>query len=328
MLKSPVQMNHSTAVRKLMEASGPEGDLLSDGDKVYGLGVLKEDYESASEKIFLVTIMERGVWELSHAEKPLLTVRDGIGRLPRLPSNKEKFSDVVSRIIPEADIPKLESLAEAAGRNEYGAMLVISSNAEAEARRLSPQAWKITSAELPSVLLTQLTDMDGGVLVDVKGRCHAIGVILDGIDQGIGDPSRGSRFTNAIRYIDNDNAPPAVVVVYSTDGKIDILPDLMPMMDKQVVESTVADFLDIADSDDPDFAMVNFYWNKPKKIEFYLSSEQCEVANTAYKHIDQIIKNKTVIRTIERNLSPNPKMNESYCKRVWQIDSLSRRDGR
>lgn len=74
-------------------------------------------------------------------------------------------------------------------------------------------AWAIDPVPLSPALLTQLTDMDGAVLVDKLGQCHAIGVILDGQARGKGEPSRGSRFNNAIRYLDSD-PPASIVVVY------------------------------------------------------------------------------------------------------------------
>ena len=94
-------------------------------------------------------------------------------------------------------------------------MLIISSDAETEAGRLAPHATRTRPDDLAPQTLEQLTNMDGGVLVDPRGRCHAIGVILDGTARQNGDPSRGSRYNNAIRYI-GSNTPPAVVLCYSS----------------------------------------------------------------------------------------------------------------
>ncbi|GAA2677923.1 MULTISPECIES: hypothetical protein [Actinosynnema] len=61
-------------------------------------------------------------------------------------------------------------------------------------------------------LAAQLTNMDGGVLVDAQGNCHAIGVILDGAANGRGSAARGSRCNNAIRYLGGSPRPAVVVV--------------------------------------------------------------------------------------------------------------------
>jgi hypothetical protein len=77
---------------------------------------------------------------------------------------------------------------------------------------------------LPPITLDHLTNMDGGVLVDPQGRCHAIAVILDGLaGKKIGTPARGSRYNNSVRYLAGKNVPPTIVLCYSSDGDIKIL---------------------------------------------------------------------------------------------------------
>jgi hypothetical protein len=49
-----------------------------------------------------------------------------------------------------------------------------------EAARLSAQATLIEPALLSPELLRQATGIDGAVLFDPDGTCHALGVILDG----------------------------------------------------------------------------------------------------------------------------------------------------
>lgn len=312
-LREPVQFHDSHAVRKLVEASGAYGDVLSDGEIVYGLGFVKDEYDPETESIFIVTLTERGIWNLSHADETLVTVRDGVGLLPSALLNVAIFSDAVNRLLPDPDTPILASLAEAAGQNEHGAMLIISSDAAGEAKRLSPQAWSVESTVLSPQLLSQLTGIDGGVLIDPQGNCHAIGVILDGIAGGIGDPARGSRYNSAIRYL-GSNPPPAVVVVYSTDGTINVLPQLMPLMDKGEVESTVVAYVGLSESERPDLRAARSLWDKLKKLRFYLSADQCAKANRARRRLDEIENRSQNIRIIEHDLKPDSRMNASYWK--------------
>ena len=65
--------------------------------------------------------------------------------------------------------------------------------------------------------------MDGSLLIDPHGICHAVGVILDGAAQGVGDPARGARYNSAIRYQSGATSP-TVVVVVSEDGGVDLVP--------------------------------------------------------------------------------------------------------
>jgi hypothetical protein len=305
-----VEIADTQAARKLLEASGSEGDLLSTGNKIFGLGRLTDTYDAATETVFIVSVTTRGTWEISHAGQVLMTVRDGIPHLPRPPLDTVYFDDIVARLLPDADRPRLLTLAEAAGQHEHGTMLVISSNAAGEAQRLAPQAWTIKPVNLAPELLRQLTSMDGGVLVDSQGSCHAVGVILDGKACGGENPARGSRFNNAVRYLKSP-APPAVVVVYSADGGIDILPRLQPRVKRSTVEQAVERYLNLAASGKHPSGRPN-YWRHVEQLEFYLSSEQCQRLNEAQAALRQSDEDRGYITVVEPPLTPNPDMNENY----------------
>lgn len=190
-------------------------------------------------------------------------------------------------------------------------MLVISSDAAGEAKRLSPQSWVVEPTPLSVDLLSQLTSMDGAVLVDSQGRCHAIGVILDGRAAGKGDPARDSRYNNAVRYLDTD-PPPAVVVVYSADGSIDILPGLYPRVERDRVVSAVQRFLDLAAARPPKLEDVYHAWDIVKALRFYLSEEQCREVNVAQVELNEWRYNDHQMRIIEPELKPDPRMDDSY----------------
>ncbi|MEU8034000.1 hypothetical protein AB0C13_36285, partial [Streptomyces sp. NPDC049099] len=146
---------------------------------------------------------------------------------PSLPAptiDLARLRETITSNLPGAKVGTLVDLATAASQHRHGAMLIISSAAETEAQRLAPQATQIQPFPLDPKLLDHLTNMDGGVLVDPQGRCYAIGVILDGAARENGDPARGSRLNNAIRYL-SSGAPSAVVLCYSSDGDITILPE-------------------------------------------------------------------------------------------------------
>ena len=115
-------------------------------------------------------------------------MRDGVPHLPTWDLDIDYLIDLSGRTFSDADHSAVLQAAEAAGNHRHGAMLIVSGEAAAEAERLAPQSWSVEPTKLPPDLLAQLTNMDGGVLIDPQGRCHAIGVILDGKAQGQGDP--------------------------------------------------------------------------------------------------------------------------------------------
>jgi hypothetical protein len=310
-LQQPVNMRNMTAVRKLLEASGIEADLLSDGESVYGLGLVSQNYDAESETIFVASVTGRGVWQLSHAGQALITVQDGVPHLPTHVLDEKYLGDLIDRFFPDADAHALRAVARAVGNHAHGAMLIISEDAEAEANRLSPQAWSVEPANLTHELFTQLTGMDGAVLIDVQGRCHAIGVILDGTAHGNGNPARGSRFNNAIRYLDSE-PPTAIVIVYSSDGPIDILPHLHPRIEKHIVSDAVELYLKISRAEPLILKDVSRAWSRVSSLRFYLSTSQCDALNEAHGRVERWRKENTSIWPIESDLKPDSAMNESY----------------
>lgn len=74
----------------------------------------------------------------------------------------------------------------------HGCQIVISAVAETEATRLAPQATVIEPTEMTDELTEKLCSVDGAVLLDPSNKCHAFGLILDGVVSARGDKNRGS----------------------------------------------------------------------------------------------------------------------------------------
>jgi len=308
--RDEISLRNVEAARKLLEASGPDGHLLSDGEYIFGIGSVSQDYPVESESIFSVNILGRGRWEVCHSEEPLLAVRDGTPMLPNSPLDVQYFCEIVDRLLPGASISRLVELADAAGDNSHGAMLVISTDAAGEAERLHPQTSRVTPVEISPAMLVQLTAMDGGIIIDPQGRCHAVGVILDGRSCGGELSARGSRFNNAIRYVRSE-APDAVVVVYSADGKIDILPKLPYRIKKSFVDKVVEEYLALATPPSDTDAVVRS-WEAVKRVRFYVSDDQCSRINRAKKDIEEWKRSQGMGILVEDDFVPNAMMNAGY----------------
>ena len=125
----------------------------------------------------------------------------GAPRLPDQQLRRERLDDIASRVFHEWDSDALWALATAAADAEHGTMLVVSQGAATEAARLVSQALTVEPTRLDDSLVRQVTGIDGAVLVDPSGRCHAIGVILDGTATSGGDRSRGARYNSAVKYL-------------------------------------------------------------------------------------------------------------------------------
>ena len=246
-LRQPVPIDETSTVRRLLETSSRHGEsLLTDGSVVYGLGRLRADYPKASESVFQLLVVGDGVWELHHGGDPLATVQFGAPRLPDQQLRRERLDDIASRVFREWDSDALWALATAAADAEHGTMLVVSQGAATEAARLASQALTVEPTRLDDSLVRQVTGIDGAVLVDPSGRCHAIGVILDGTATSGGDRSRGARYNSAVKYLASTGDIPSVIMLVSEDGLINLLPFLRPRRRRVDLDGLLADLREAA----------------------------------------------------------------------------------
>lgn len=307
-LETPIDLGRSRVVRKLIEVCDAETALLvSSRGQIYGLGRAATNHD---DSVLSIRFIERGMWDLDSDDQTVLSVRNGRMRLPVLPLDIEQLKDVIARQLPGADIPQLVELALAAARHQHGAMLVISDDAAEEARRLDPQSLVVRPQQLSPALLASLTSMDGGVMVDIQGRCHAVGVILDGQAAGHGDAARGSRFHNALRYLGNH--PRSVVIVYSSDGGIDILPSLRPRIARTAVSEAVRRYIDAIEANPPAFGPVFELRDRVVELSFYLSGEQCHDVNAATAQLKGLSADRRHYLLDMPDLHPNELMDDSY----------------
>ena len=254
-----------------------------------------------------------GVWELHHASVPLATVQFGTPRLPEQRLRRERLDDISSRVFRECDSDALWALATAAADAEHGTMLVISERAGEEAARLGNQALTVEPTRLDDSLVRQVTSIDGAVLVDPAGRCHAIGVILDGTATGAGDRSRGARYNSAVKYLASAGGTPTVILLVSEDGMINLLPDLRPRMRRTDLDSMFAELREAAAIEPVHPERFYKAYRRVEAAAFYLSSDQIEEVNALRDdHWERRMAEGANIRVIEAPLRPNPEMADEY----------------
>jgi hypothetical protein len=322
---NPVPLSQTRALRKALEMSKGQYGLLTDGTGVYGLARLRSTYDTTNESVFVFTVQSRGVWELRHGEVPLLRVANTRPELPEPPLSDEHFKSVVRRLFPngEGDPDVLWRLAEGASNSPHGTLLVVHRNARDEAERLTPQAQQVLPRELHQRLLSAVTSIDGAVLVDPAGTCHAVGVILDGHASGRGDSSRGARFNSALRYQEAQSGQ-CLVIIVSEDGMIDLIPNLRRQVSRSSVDEAVRQLEDSL-TDDPDYEDFFRHWEHLESLAFYLSTEQCDRVNAAREALESH-RSRTSLSSLNADegligrisvvgwtpFAPNADMNASY----------------
>lgn len=311
-LLDAVPLNEPRALRKLLEISSLDGDsLLTDGRVVRGLGRLKpNELSGSSESIFKLQVTGDGEWRLTQGDIALMRVAFAEAKLPKRQLQPERFHEICSRIFHDYDGDALWSLAEAAQYAEHGTMVVISEQAEVEAARLAKQAQPIEPT-LAEAFIKKVTGIDGAVLVDPRGRCHAIGVILDGIAGEEGDRSRGARYNSALKYLASKPNTPTAIVLASEDKMINLLPDLLPQMTFAERDGLLTRLREAGEPDPVDAEQFYKAYRLIQEKRDYSSDEQIDEINGLMddhwrRRMDA--DGPHAIRVIEPKLDYNPEM--------------------
>jgi hypothetical protein len=241
-----------------------------------------------------------------------MAVKYGQPYLPKPSFDESKLRKDLPRIfrkITERQIRRILALVREAEQEKHGTMLMISVGAKTEARRLKTQGTPIAPKVLTPELLRNLTPIDGAVLVNTKGTCFAIGVILDGMATEDGNPARGARYNSAIRYVKGSKHPSLAVIV-SEDGGVDFLPDLLPAIRRSAIEKTVAVLRSFLEDKPVNCANYNNMMRWLEERRFYLLPQDCDEINRLMKSIDKKIdvEDPDAVKRVWKEFIPDPKM--------------------
>ncbi|RYU84321.1 DNA integrity scanning protein DisA nucleotide-binding domain protein [Hymenobacter persicinus] len=224
-LTCPTPLTDYRAVRKLLEMTTADVSLLADGENVYALGRQIGTYDASREDLFLINFVTHYAWEFQHDGKVLMRSNYGLPSLPRARLNRSKFRKDLKRTFELTDPIKVERLWDVvleASRQKHGTLVVITTEALAEADRLKLQCTLIEPVPLTPLITRLITAIDGAILIDPESYCYSIGVILDGKASGNGTSTRGARYNSAIRYVESSPYP-CMAIVVSEDGLVDVI---------------------------------------------------------------------------------------------------------
>jgi hypothetical protein len=277
-LQKPVPFTQTRWVRKLLQMATRETVLVANYESIWGLARVPD----FATQPFCVDFLDQHEWDFRRGDQLLLQTRFGEPRLPQKVVGTARFADNLRRLFPgisDAAIQAHQAVLDQMGEQDHGSMVVIAEDAANEAARLELQGTRIEPVALTPELMARVSRIDGTILADPAGVCHAIGVILDGQANDECSPSRGARFNSAVRYV-GEGSLARLALVVSEDRTLDIIPLLRPRVLRQPIVDAV-EALSQATVD-------NFHGprNTLDKYRFYLSAEQCDAANAALDRID------------------------------------------
>lgn len=305
--KEPVVFADHRWARKILQMATPEVAAVADAENIYGLGRVKAGEQSSAE-VFTVHFLDHYTWDLRSSDQVLIRCRYGVPKLPQEAIDKDLFLENFRRMFPASTVAERGRMWEvlcAAAREKHGSMIVACGDAESEAQRLIRQGTPIEPVALTVELFQRVSGIDGTILVDPHGICHAVGVILDGPANDECKPSRGSRYNSGVRYVRSSKMP-RLALVLSEDQTIDIVPRLRPCVSRGEFERYIA-ALERSTLDD---------CHKPRNWldshRFYANELQCERINSALERLAALPRDVGEIFLSLSPFRPHPDMDDSY----------------
>jgi len=222
-LERPVKLNGYKGIRKLLAMCGKGVSLLINNEnEAYGLGRIKEDIECAK-----VEFLGYFSWRLTFNNDEVLSCTN---LQPQLP-NKQKYREIIRKKLSETfgknnfDKKAIMDVIDIAKQQKNGTMLVVSENADSEAKRLDSSCMLIKPTKINREITRHISEIDGAILINPECTCYGVGVILDGEASEQGDIARGSRYNSAVRYLTRQKKKnkKSLIVVVSEDQYVDIL---------------------------------------------------------------------------------------------------------
>ena len=221
LLETPTPLRSVRGVRKVLQITLPTLVALSDGQAIYGYN----DPSALGADILLIQFQWPNAWQLTKNGRTIvrITSRVGVGVTAAL--DEHYFCTALRHVFgssSQAVQKHLCELVRAAQRQRRGTNVLISGNAAEEALRLNSQCTRVRPFVPTPAIMEQITSLDGTVMIDPNGACHAIGAILDGFVSDRGDRRRGGRYNSALMYVDSCRIPSLILVV-SEDGMVDLV---------------------------------------------------------------------------------------------------------
>ncbi len=306
-LRIPVSLHNYKFARKMIETTGRNLSCVCTGARgISGLGVLQN---RLADRVIRVRFSGHYNWDMYYKDVLVMQSAFGVPRLPRVNIKEDAFRTAARRLfheIQEEPERRLWGIVEAVMKQRHGTIIVVSAAAEKEANRLKSQSITIEPVGLTSDLVGQLSNIDGAILLDTQAVCHAIGVILDGMATEEGDPSRGSRYNSALRYVASQPNSSTMCIVVSDDGYINMMPPFRP----QVSKCAVKKYIDLLKTQDIDNFHESINWLEEHR--FYLNAEECQVVNRELGRIYHAPLEVGEIRLEIPEFLPDPDMNDTY----------------
>ncbi len=241
--KVPVPFRQPRWARKVLQMATSNVALIANSEEIFGLGKLKDGHDEGALDAFTINFLDHYHWELQCGTQVLMYSRYREPRLPQESISQDQFTANYKRLFPDAstnDCVHSWTLFKTVAHQHHGSMIVVAEDAQDESERLARQGMGISPVLMTPMLLERVSWIDGTIIIDQHGFCHAVGVILDGEAAPECTPSRGSRYNSALRYVLSSKRRRLAIVV-SDDRTVDVIPMLRPQIKRGEIEREIGE---------------------------------------------------------------------------------------
>jgi hypothetical protein len=306
--RTPVPLSKPRWARKILQMASKRFALICSDGKIHGLGNIAATHQSDQLDAFTINFLDHYQWELCLGSRALMYSRYREPKLPQTSIEHLQFVSNYLRLFTSAsasDAEEIWSLFEACTSMEHGSMLVVLEDAEAEAERLKDQGTPIEPVPMTRELLHRVSGIDGSILLDPRGRCFAIGVILDGTATEDCSPARGSRYNSALRYV-RQALTARMAIIVSEDKTVDLVPFLRPQISRQEIEARIQSF----EKASTDNYHADQNWLHERR--FYIKESETARINAVLDRLDKAPREVGEIRYLVSRFVPSSEVDDSY----------------
>lgn len=218
-------------IRKMMELCKNSKYLLTwfdeeKDDSVDLFGVADQEWLEQNQYTRYIGFDGYGEWNLNESGETLLLYTKGNYYFSRQSMEKMWEKNLQDKGVAEKeDLEKFKQITGELAEQEHGTCMIVLEEEDivgavkhlCEECSRGTQIYGALDLKRENLdFLKGLTSLDGALLVDKKGKCHAFGVILDGEARKQGNPAKGARHNSALTYI---NAKPGRCAVVVSEDK-------------------------------------------------------------------------------------------------------------
>lgn len=219
-------------IRKLLQIAGREKVIVFDSKQFKIIGLVSNDSSLLKNKAnFVLEFKGHMHWVLYREEIRVIQYMNGVYNIVDDIQSEKKNRAKIEKYY-RGDLQKVGEVTELiknVSEQQHGTLVIISSNAEDEANRLSEnnRGIRIKPINLSDHKgwIRSITSIDGALILDKKLDCHSVGTLLDGPSVR-GNISRGARYNSALSYVhwqNKEKKEDVMAIVISEDKMINII---------------------------------------------------------------------------------------------------------